>query len=103
MGRIVCLSTLQPATRAEIRKRIARYEMDLLSCVKDLNEILLGKWKNGNPDTMPNAVHVLRDECQRRVSHYIPALKELYWVIGVPIPPETLNMMEIGGRFDESD
>jgi hypothetical protein len=80
MGRIVALpGPLKPATKKEMRERLALYERDLERCRKDLKS----RPKNGNPSWMPNAVTVLHNECKRRIAYYEPAIKELKWALGV--------------------
>lgn len=68
---------LKPPTRKEIKHRLELYEKDLAECESDLKK----RYKNGNPDYFPNAVKVNREECKRRISHYIPAIKELKWIL----------------------
>jgi hypothetical protein len=76
--KITAFSVIKPATPQEIRNRLELYERDLKACQEDVKK----RYKNGNPDWMPNAVTVNRNECKRRIAHYIPAIKELKWVLG---------------------
>ena len=78
MAKMTAIFEIKPATEAEIRHRLSLYEKDLAECEKDLKK----RYKNGNPEWMPDAVKINRDECKRRIAHYIPAIKELKWVLG---------------------
>ena len=78
MTRITAIYEIKPATKSEIRRRLKRYEEDLVSCQASLKK----RYKNGNADWQPNAVTILRDECKQRIAHYVPAIKELKWVLG---------------------
>lgn len=64
-------------TPAHIQERILIYEKDLVSCLQDISEI--DPETDGNPD----AATALANECERRIAYYIPALKELHWMLGV--------------------
>lgn len=79
MGRIIAIIPIKPATRAEIRHRLSLYEQDLALCQADLKK----RYKNGNAPGRPNANRINNAECRRRIAHYIPAIKELKWVLGV--------------------
>jgi hypothetical protein len=76
--KMVAIYEIKPATKTEIKHRLKLYEKDLAECEADLKK----RYKNGNPDWMPNAVEINRAECKRRIAHYIPAIKELKWVLG---------------------
>ncbi len=78
--KIIAISEIKPATPKEIKHRLELYEKDLKECQADLKK----RYKNGNPDYMPNAVTINRNECKRRIAHYLPAIKELRWVLGIP-------------------
>lgn len=77
-AKFIAIRPSQPP-RSEIKHRLALYEKDLAECQLDLKR----RHRNGNPPDMPNAVHLLRAECRRRIAHYIPAIKELKWVMGL--------------------
>jgi hypothetical protein len=72
--KLTAIYELKPATRAEIQSRLLLYEKDLAACEADLKR----KYKNGSAD----AVKINKDECKRRIAYYIPAIKELKWVLG---------------------
>jgi hypothetical protein len=76
--KLIAIYKLNPATKAEIKHRLKLYKKDLAMCKADLKI----KYKNGNPDGMPDAVKINRDECKRRIAYYIPAINELKWVLG---------------------
>jgi hypothetical protein len=76
--KLTAIYELKPATRAETQRRLLLYEKDLVACEADLKT----KYKNGNPEGMPDAVKINKDECKRRIAYYIPAIKELKWVLG---------------------
>lgn len=80
MARITAICVVKPATPKEIRHRLFLYEKDMAECQADLKK----KYVNGNTEWMPDAVKINRDECKRRIAHYIPAIKELKWVLGEP-------------------
>jgi hypothetical protein len=79
MAKLTAIFEIKPATTKEIRHRLSLYEKDLSECQADRKK----KYVNGNPDWMPDAVEMNRDECERRIAHYIPAIKELKWVLGI--------------------
>jgi hypothetical protein len=72
--KLTAIYELKPATRAEIQHRLLLYEKDLATCEADLTR----KYKNGSAD----AVKINKDECKRKIAYYIPAIKELKWVLG---------------------
>jgi len=78
MGKLTAIYEVKPATITDIRRRLSLYEKDLALCETDLKR----KYTNGNPEWMPDAVKINRVECRRRIAHYIPAIKELKWVLG---------------------
>ena len=80
MGLITAICEIKPATPKEIEHRLELYERDL----KDCQASLKNRYRNGNHPYMSNAVTVNRNECKRRIAHYLPAIKELKWVLGMP-------------------
>ena len=72
--KLTAIYEVKPATRAEIQRCLLLYEKDLVKCEADLKR----KYKNGSAD----AVKINNDECKRRIAYYIPAIKELKWVLG---------------------
>lgn len=77
MGKITAICVVKPPTKKEILYRLALYQKDLESCRKDLKH----RYKNGNSPGMPNANRILNRECRRRIAHYVPAIKELHWML----------------------
>ena len=67
--------------KKEIQEKIDLFEKGINDCMHDI--VYRDEMTNGNPPGMPDAVEMNIQECERRIAYYIPAIKELCWVIGV--------------------